>query len=316
MPLTLEQYLTHLDGRADLNWPAAPVPEPAKAKPYLPTLTGIKAILWEVYGTLLSITGGELLFEHPQKLVTDVALDKTISEFKMWASMSRKPGQPAEYMKVIFDKVRLDLQALGGRERYPEMLSDRIWEEIIKKLMQKEYTFNAAFFGSLNEFSRKVAYFYHASLQGVAAQPNALQAMRFAADCRLSQGLLGDGQCFTAAQLSRALRIHDPSATFDEWVPASHRFLSADVKAKKPSETLFRHALAGLATKGIQPGEILHIGTRLTRDIAPAKKHGMKAGLYVGDKASLDAKAELLKDPAHRPDVLLTDLAQVEQLFG
>ncbi len=94
MALTLEQYATYLDTRGT-PMPAPPVVESAKAKPHLKPLRGLKAILWNVYGTLLAIPFGELVFEHPTKLVMEVALDKTIDEFKMWGSMSRKPGAPS-----------------------------------------------------------------------------------------------------------------------------------------------------------------------------------------------------------------------------
>ena len=109
----------------------------------------------------------------------DVALDKTIQEFKMWGSMSRKPGQPAEYLGQIYQQVLLEQQtgAVGG-EKYPEIAADRVWEAILKKLLQKDYKFDAGFFGSLNEFSRKVAYFFHASLQGTACYPGAAEALR------------------------------------------------------------------------------------------------------------------------------------------
>ena len=59
------------------------------------------------------------------------------------------------------------------------------------------------------------------------------------------------------------------------------------------------------------PSEILHVGSSLTRDIAPAKKLGMKTALFAGDKASLAASAEGLKDDATRPNVLITELPQL-----
>src|SRR4051812_33639056 len=101
MPLTLEQYASYLDTRRDLSWPAPPTVERPKARPHLTRLPQVRAVLWNVYGTLLAIPGGELTFEHPTPFVMNVALDKTIQEFKMWASMSRKPGQPADYMASI-----------------------------------------------------------------------------------------------------------------------------------------------------------------------------------------------------------------------
>src|SRR5262245_55543178 len=101
MPLTLEQYASYLDTR-DLPWPQAPEPKPARARSYVVPIPGLRLVLWNVYGTLLVISEGELKFELADDFIMNVALDKTIQEFKMWGSMSRKPGQPAEYMKELY----------------------------------------------------------------------------------------------------------------------------------------------------------------------------------------------------------------------
>jgi hypothetical protein len=50
--------------------------------------------------------------------------------------------------------------------------------------------------------------------------------------------------------------------------------------------------------------------------MAPARKLGMKTALFAGDKNSLQGKAEQLKQPATRPDVLLTELRQIEEVVG
>src|SRR5262249_14111124 len=157
-------------------------------------LPEVRAVLWNVYGTLLAIPGGELYHEHPQKFVMELALGKTIDEFKMWGSMSRKPGQPAEYMAQIYSQVLMEQRTLpGAGEKYPEVASDRLWEAIVKKLLQKDYRWDPGFFGALNEFSRKVAYFFHASLQSTVCYPGTARALRHVADSGLAQGLLADG---------------------------------------------------------------------------------------------------------------------------
>src|SRR6476660_5662818 len=102
MPLSLEQYAAYLVSR-----PAPPTSDSPKAKRLRKNLPSSRAVLWNVYGTLLAIPFGELLFEHPQPFVMQMALEKTIAEFKMWASMSRKPGQPSEYMLHLY-KTELD----------------------------------------------------------------------------------------------------------------------------------------------------------------------------------------------------------------
>ena len=317
MALTLEQYAAYLDTRADLAWPAAPEVEPANARPHLARLPDVRAVTWNVYGTLLAIAGGELYFEHPQKFIMDLALDKTLQEFKMWGSMSRKPGQPAEYLGQIYAKVLAEQKlAVVPGEKFPEVSSHRLWEAIIKKLLQKDYQFDAGFFGSLNEFSRKVAYFFHASLQGTAGYPGLAQALRHVADRGLLQGLLADGQCFTPVQLQRGLGCQGGSANLDDLIDPGLYVLSYEQRGRKPSDRLFRQMLALLADRGVRPDQVLHVGSRVAADVVPARRLGLRTALFAGDKASLQATKAQLKEPASRPDVLPTELGQLAEVVG
>jgi FMN phosphatase YigB (HAD superfamily) len=316
MPLTLEQYVERLDSRTDLPWPVAPKIDPPKAKPALHTMP-VKAVFWTVYGTLVAIPQGELLFEHPQEFVTAAALDKLIKEFKMWQSMSRKPGAPSEYMKELFNKALTVLKMSGGGgEKFPEVQTERVWDDIVKKLFQKDYSFDAATYGSMNEYVKKIAYFYHASIQGTGPYPGAADTLKLLAERGIVQGLLADGQCFTAGQLQRCLKQQDPDFDLSAVIAPAMRIISADKKARKPSETLFKAAIAAAGAKNISPSEVLHVGSNLARDIGPAKKHGFRTALFAGDKNSLSATPEQLKDPALRPDALITELPQVLELIG
>ncbi len=314
MALSLEQYAAYLDGRG-LYWPAPPAVEHPRAKPHLVRLPGVRAVLWNVYGTLLAVPTGDLLFEHPQAFVMNAALEKTIQEFKMWGSMSRKPGQPAEYLRQIYDRVLAELRTVSG-EKYPEVPADRLWEAILKKLFQKDYTFDASFYGALNEYSRKVAYFFHASLQGTDCYPGAAEALRAVRGAGLEQGLLGDGQCFTAVQLQRGLARQGPTLSLDDVLSDDLSVLSHEMRGRKPSERLFRKALDALAAHDVAPNEVLHVGSRVAQDLAPAKRLGMRTALFAGDKASLHATPEQLKETVGRPDVLLTELNQITAVIS
>jgi hypothetical protein len=316
MPLTLEQYASWLDTRG-LPWPAPPEPQPVRARPHLTRLPQVRCVLWNVYGTLLRIAGGELWFEHPDPFVMSLALEKTIQEFKMWGSMSRKPGQPAEYLQQVYAQLLLEQRSVpGGGEKYPEVSSDRLWEAVLKRLLQKDYKFDAGFYGSLNELSRKVAYFFHASLQGTACYGGGAAALAAVRKRGLVQGLLGDGQCFTTVQLQRGLATQDPAATLDYLLTPGVSVLSYEVRARKPSERLFRQALTALAAKGISPAAVLHVGSRVQQGLIPARRLGLRTALFAADRQAVQATPEQLRDPLCRPDVLLTELNQIEEVVG
>lgn len=310
MPLSLDQYATHLDGRNDLNWPAPPDVTAAKARPHLAPIPNVRAVTWSIYGTLLAIGGGDFLFEHPKPFIMDMALDKTIQEFNMWNSMTRKAGQPADYLKQIYADVLRD-QSMAGGSKHPEIHSDKIWHAILKKLLQKDYKFDAGFYGALNEYAQKIAYFFHASLQGTACYAGAADALQTLFQRGIIQGLIADAQCFTTTQLQRGLKQQDGSANLDDLIHPEARALSFKLGVRKPSENLFRHVLTVLRERDIAPEQVLHVGSRIANDIVPARRLGMRTALFAGDTTSLQATAEQLKTPASRPDVLLTDLKQI-----
>jgi FMN phosphatase YigB (HAD superfamily) len=314
MALTLEQYAQYLDGRG-LDWPAPPEVESPRAKPHLVPLRGIRAVTWNPYGTLLAITGGELLFEHPKQLVMDLVLEKTIEEFKIWGSMSRKPGQPSEYFRQLYLQVLNQLRTVPGEaERHPEVAVDKVWQALIKKLLQKDYKFDTGFYGALNEFASKVAYFFHASLQGIAAYPGAVRALSDLAFRGTLQGLLGNGQCFTMVQVKRCLTKQDTTgngaAALDQEIGA----LSFEAGVRQPSDKLFRFGLERLAARGIKPQEVLHVGSRIGMDVVPARRLGMRTALFAGDRASLHATTQQLGRGPSRPDVLVTELTQIAEI--
>ncbi|HJZ59116.1 MAG TPA: HAD family hydrolase [Gemmataceae bacterium] len=313
MPLTLEQYVERLDERTDLPWPKAPPLDPPKAKPHLAQFK-VRAVMWNVYGTLVAVSGGELAFEHPQEFVMDAALDKLIKEFKMWNSMSRKPGAPAVHLKEAYTKALTTLRMVGTGEKFPEVAVERVWEDVVKKL--RDYTFDVLTYGSLNEFARKIAYFFHASIQGSGPYPGAAETIKMIREGGRPQGLLADGQCFTPGQLQRCLKQQEPDFDINAVFPPPLRVISAEKKARKPSDTLFKAAVQALAAKGVSPEQTLHVGSSLVRDIGPAKKHGFRTALFAGDKNSLSATPEQLKDPAFRPDVMITELAQVLEVIA
>jgi FMN phosphatase YigB (HAD superfamily) len=237
----------------------------------------------------------------------------------MWAAMTRKPGQPTDYLRRVYLDLLTEQRTVPGKiEKYPEVVAERLWEAFVKKLLQKDYKFDASFYGSLNEYSKKIAYFFHASLQGSACYPGAAAALQTVRNCGLAQGVLADGQVFTLAQLQRGLAQQDPNASADELIDPGLRILSYEVRGRKPSERLFRHALGALAEGGIAAGEVLHVGSRLAQDLAPAKRVGMRTALFVGDRAALQMPPEELKrcvrGPANRPDVLLTELDQITEV--
>lgn len=318
MAKTIAEYLDWLDSRHDLIWPKPPAIKPLKATPACKPLTGIKAVLWDVYGTLLRIVGGELVQQHEQQVRVQVALEKTIQEFNMWYSMTRKPGQPWEYMFQQYSKLveEAELVRTPAKGDTPEIDSAKIWGKILDRLRRNEYTYDESLYGDFDQLAAKVAYFYHANQQGVCAADGASQALESVLQLGRRQGLLANGQCFTIAQLNRALCQQQPGIMLQGLLKANCVFLSTQFGVRIPSPTLFTLVERGVRQAGFAPDNVLVVSCRLRDHLASAKRYGFRTALYAADASCCKVEAADLKNSELRPDRLLTELVQISDVLA
>ncbi len=318
MAKTLQEYADWLDDREDLRWPLPPKLEVPKATAYLKPLPEVRAVAWNVYGTLLRIADGDLLFEVPEELRMQIALEKVDAEFKMWNSMYRKPVAPWKYLHEQLGKF-LERQRMASTKQkgdVPEVKCSQAWRQILDQLQEKDYEYDAEFYGDLDELSEKVAYFYHRSLQGLEAAPQALAALETVARGDFQQALLADAQPFTLVQLLRCLKAQGPLPPLGELFNTSLFVLSYQQEVRKPSKFLYQTFIDRCREEGIEPNQILYVSSRLSNDLAVAKSLGMRTALYAGDKLSMEATKEEVADQKLRPDRLLTELSQIGELLG
>jgi len=317
MAKSLQEYADWLDER-ELPRPAPPETIDAKAAAFTKPLKDIRAVTWSIYGTLLRITDGQLLFDHPETMRMQIALEKTIQEFKMWNSMYRQPGAPWEQLHTQYRRLLEDQRQSDTRQKgdFPEVDAPRIWRKLLGRLGEKEYSYDMALYGDPEEFSDKVAYFFHTNLQGVEAAPHARDILTAIADSPLRQTLLSDAQPFTIVQMLRALQVQGTLPPLGSLFSLAGSVLSFQEGLRKPSESLYARALQNFEKEGISPQQVLHISSRLPDDLAVAKKAGMRTALYAADKTSRRATKDDMKNQETRPDRLLTDLAQLREVLS
>lgn len=317
MGLSLSSYIEELQQRPDLIWPQPPAIVPLKVTPAVQPLPGIKAVTWSVYGTLLAIDQGLLVHSHPQPIRMQIALEKTIKEFNMWYSMTRKQGQPWEGLLIQYNRIReeLGMRSSGQKGDFTEVNSLVIWKKIIERLQQKEYTYDVGKYGEVEDLAAKIAYFFHASLQGVQAHEAARETLLQLTLAGIRQGLLADGQAFTLPQLTHCLQHQGRFASLSELLSAEILTLSYQLHLRKPSPTLYKTAVQSFKKLGIQPREVLHVSHRLKDDLGAAKKCGFRTALFAADKNSCRFTGSDVRDPEFKPDRLISNLAQVREII-
>jgi FMN phosphatase YigB (HAD superfamily) len=316
MALSLAEYADFLDQKK-LIWPQVPAAKSMKATPSVALLPGIRCVLWDVYGTLLRISDGHFSVMPNDDVRLQVALDKTIHEFNMWNHMYRRPGPPWQSLIGLYQSA-VERQKMAGCPKgdFPEVNLVEVWRGLIDRLFDKEYTFDEAQYGGMDEFSEKVAYFFHCNLQATEPRDGAVKVMSDLSTAGVLQGFLTDGQSFTLVQTLRAMALQGILPPLYKLFKPQTLILSTDLGLRKPSRSLFSHAVTQLRSAGIPAKEVLHVSCRLPTDLVPARAAGFKTALLVAEKSGLEVTSEMLRDPATKPDRLITHLSQIRDVVG
>ena len=175
-------------------------------------------------------------------------------------------------------------------------------------MQRNEFSWDESQYGGLAIFSAKVAYFFHAMLQGTEAFPGCAETLARLPQVGIRQGLLDDAQQFTLAQLVHAMRKQGGEGNLAGLFSPDLSGLSYQLEVRKPSPSLYASVAKRCAALGFEPGQVLYLTNRLTDDLGMAKQVGFHTGLMVVDESCTQLTTADLKNPEYRPDRLLTDL--------
>ncbi|WP_133510992.1 HAD family hydrolase [Candidatus Thiosymbion oneisti] len=263
-------------------------PCPTDVAPQLDPLPGIRAVLFDVYGTLVISASGDigLAGERDTTSAFAAALD---------AAGIRAPATagPARLEQAI--RASHTQRQAAGTE-FPEVDILAVWAEVLGGEVP----------ASQDKLAR-LAVEYECRVNPVWPMPG---LARLLADLRrrpLVLGIVSNAQFYTPLMLEGFLGAPLADLGFDtECCAWSYRLLEA-----KPSTRIYQVALTGLdRVHGIAPSEVLYVGNDLRNDIWPASLTGCRTALFAGDARSLRLRED---DPCCAsvvPDRVVTALSQ------
>jgi putative hydrolase of the HAD superfamily len=275
-----------LDGLSErIRYLSAPLqPRPTDAIPRIEPLTGIRAVLFDVYGTLVVSASGDigLAGEHDADSAFAAALDAAGAR----ASEHAVPDRLEQAVRAFHAE-----RKAAGIE-FPEVDILDIWGRVL----------------SPDQDLARLAVEYECRVNPVWPMPGLAQVLTDLRRRGLVLGIVSNAQFYTPLMLEGFLDASLNDIGFDAACCAwSHRLLEA-----KPSTRIYEEALAGMErVHSIAPREVLYVGNDMRNDIWPASLTGCRTALFAGDARSLRLRED---DPrcAHvTPDRVVTRLQQI-----
>lgn len=277
-------------------------PIPTDTAPRLDPVAGIRAVVFDIYGTLFASGSGDVgtVAEHTGTAALYATLD---------AAGVLAPGAGHLDAGVMDQVIREDHAASRDRGiEFPEVDILHIWRQLLNRLGSAVRTDVAD-----ERTLRLLAMDYECRTNPVWPMPGLEGTLGELERRDLPLGIVSNAQFYTPLLFPALLKENLPSLGFD---PALCAF-SYRLGEAKPSLRLFQEVLEPMKSRhGIEPDQILYVGNDLLKDIWPASRLGLRTVLFAGDQRSLRWREDDPRCADTRPDAVITQLAQLQDILS
>ena len=279
-------------------------PVPTGEVPVLKRLPDIRAVLFDVYGTLFISGSGEV--GTAQRLAAGLVpagqspLDDALHAVGI--ATSGPADQGVEYLFQLIE-ASLDRSRRAGID-YPEVDIVELWGEVLAELARRGVIQEAA--GRVTDLKR-LAVEYEARANPCWPMPHLPECLDRIRLGGLMLGLVSNAQFYTP-ELFEALT----GKPAEDWgFQPDLQYYSYRYGCAKPGLGLFRRAVETLGDRRIAPGEVLYVGNDMLNDVFATFQVGLRTALFAGDARSLRRRDGQGQLEAVSPDLVLTDLSQL-----
>lgn len=275
-------------------------PQPPNVKPRLRKLPGIRAVLFDVYGTMFISRPGDTLAATEPEADFGPALAAVGLNF-----LGSTAAITASLQEVI---KRHHATANKRGTAQPEVDIVAVWQDVLRRLEMDGLC--SGDFARVD--LRQLAVEYEVRHNRVWPMPNLASCLAELRGRRLELGIVSNAQFLTPELLPALLNVRADELGF----AGTLQFYSYQHGRAKPDDYLCRLAREALQNMGIRACEVVYVGNDMLNDILPAKRMNFRAALFAGDARSLRLRCDDPRVEGVEPDIVISGLEQLPDCLG
>lgn len=275
-------------------------PLPASATPALKPLPGIKAVLLDVYGTMFISASGDI------GAARNGNREDHLRDALASAGFTCVDSEAGSLGIRLLDQFIAASHSVRRREgiEHPEVELRDIWRQVVATLLDSKSVEGPHDEEAVNA----LAVDFECRANPVWPMPHLRETVDDLHASGRKLGVVSNAQFYTPLTLAAFPQTGWSDGCFDEKLCA----WSYKLREAKPSGRLVGSVLQTLkARDGIAPPQVLCIGNDMLNDILPAARLGCRTTLFAGDARSFRPREAELRGMNVRPDLVVTDLAQI-----
>lgn len=269
---------------------------PTQTDPQLKQLESIRAVVFDIYGTLLISGSGDI------GVSTATARPDAFEQSVRSAGFQLRCAGDVGVAR-LHQAIGAQQEALRARgTEYPEIDIREVWLEVIKS-----ESIEALDLVEPDGRIERCAVEYEMLVNPTWLMPHAVETVQRLGEQGLQLGIVSNAQFFTPilCEVLCGRSLHELG------FPRELAVYSFEHLQAKPGEFLYELAAHRLADRGIAAEEVLYVGNDMLNDVLPARSLGFKTALFAGDARSLRWREGDERVQDIEPDLIVTDLAQI-----
>lgn len=270
-------------------------PLPTRESPRLTYIPDVRAVLFDIYGTLLVSACGELELTVPDvrgQLLADALRAMSITP-------PTACGAATEWLHEAIRQAHAEARRQGVDA--PEVDIRTIWQAVWRRWSAAERTLPP------HVDVERLALEYELRVNPVWPMPHAKECLRTLKRRGLFAGLVSNAQFFTPLLLTTLLE----QPLSEAGLAVDLQFYSYEHGWAKPSTYLYELARQQLQERGISPPQVLLVGNDMRNDVWPAARLGFRTALFAGDRRSLRWRRGDPDVADCRPDLVVVNLSEL-----
>lgn len=288
-------------------------PRPTYTAPHIARISGIKAVIIDVYGTVFISGSGDISIVQ-DTAATDVFV--TALRKAGFTSVGPNTGEAASDLYHAAIRASHERSTAHGVD-VPEVDIRDIWAEVLDSLRRGKLirtpgdTVSEAQDGLAPP--ERVAVWYEALSNPTWPMPRACHTIRELHRRGVPLGIVSNAQFYTPALFTAHFNAPYVDLGFDKQLCS----WSFHAGTAKPSPVLFQPVLNALQSDhGISPAEAVYVGNDMLNDVFAADSCGMKTVLFAGDARSLRLRKDKQQCSGLSPSATITDWSQLLQVIA